>query len=180
MTGQKAASIGFSLRSVREIRARDLAIRLTFGATMSGVAAVAAIVVGPRFGGLFLAFPAILPATLTLIEKQEHKNEAKDDDVGAILGATALVPFGFLGWLLLPRLGAPSRSFDRSRRMAPERDRPLPRPSGDCRALAVLTRMSEDRADDIAPIPKATQEKRTLNWCKAPDGGVWSDREGRR
>lgn len=106
MTGQKTPSIGFSLRSVREIRARDLAIRLTFGATMSAVAAVAAIVVGPRFGGLFLAFPAILPATLTLIEKQEHKKKAKDDDVGAILGATALVPFGFLGWLLLPRLGA--------------------------------------------------------------------------
>jgi Protein of unknown function (DUF3147) len=107
MRGQKAPPIGFSLRAVRKTHPRDLAIRLTFGAAMSAVAAVAAIVVGPRFGGLFLAFPAILPATLTLIEKQERQKKAKDDDEGAILGAAALVPFAFLGWLLLPRVGAP-------------------------------------------------------------------------
>jgi uncharacterized membrane protein (GlpM family) len=107
MTDRKRTSIGFSLRPLREVRARDLAIRLTFGASVSAVAAVAAIVAGPRFGGLFLAFPAILPATLTLIEKEEHERKAKDDDVGAVLGAVALVPFAGLAWLLLPRIGAP-------------------------------------------------------------------------
>ncbi len=34
---------------------------------------------GPRVGGLFLAFPAILPATLTLLEKKEGKTKACAD-----------------------------------------------------------------------------------------------------
>jgi len=53
-----------------------------------------------------LAFPAILPATLTLIERQESKEEAEREDVGAILGAAALVVSALVGWQLVPRLPA--------------------------------------------------------------------------
>jgi hypothetical protein len=38
-------------------------------------------------------FPAILPASLTLIEKEEGKQEAAIDSEGAILGAIALVVY---------------------------------------------------------------------------------------
>src|SRR5207247_460417 len=48
---------------------------------------------GPVVGGLGLGFPAILPASLTLIEKKEGKEEASIDSLGAILGAVALVAF---------------------------------------------------------------------------------------
>ena len=45
-------------------------------------------------GGAFLAFPAILPATLTLIEKKEGTSEARHDVAGAVLGAVGLTAFG--------------------------------------------------------------------------------------
>jgi hypothetical protein len=50
---------------------------------------------------MFLAFPAILPATLTLIEKKESKREAEEDDEGALLGAVAMFSFAATGvWAL--------------------------------------------------------------------------------
>jgi len=97
---------GISPRAIRDVRPRDLIIRFAFGAVVSAVAAVLAIVIDPRFAGIFMAFPAILPATLTLIEEEGSERKAKDDDVGAILGAAALVLFGGLTWWLVPKLGA--------------------------------------------------------------------------
>ena len=44
-------------------------------------------------GGVLLGFPAILPASLTLIEKKEGKEQASIDSVGAVLGAAAMVAF---------------------------------------------------------------------------------------
>jgi apolipoprotein N-acyltransferase len=99
--------INFSFGSLRESQPRDLIIRFAFGAAISGLAALVTIAVGPRFGGIFLAFPAILPATLTLIEKEEGERKTRDDDMGAILGAAALILFGWLAWSLIPRIGAP-------------------------------------------------------------------------
>lgn len=98
--------VGISPSSLKAAPVMDLAIRFAFGVTVSATAAVISTVWGYRLGGLFLAFPAILPATLSLIEKENSKREAKQDDVGAVLGATAL--FGFAGgcWLLISRVGA--------------------------------------------------------------------------
>lgn len=98
---------GLSLSALRDAPPRDLVIRFVFGLTVSAVAAVIGIVINPRFGGVFLAFPAILPATLTLIEKEKSKQQAKDDDVGAVLGAAALIVFAAIGWGLFTRIGAP-------------------------------------------------------------------------
>jgi hypothetical protein len=42
---------------------------------------------------MFLAFPAILPATLTLIERKQSKREAEEDDEGAVLGAVGMLAF---------------------------------------------------------------------------------------
>lgn len=65
-------------------------------------AAIVTILLGSRLGGVLLAFPAILPATLTLIEEEESEEAAKDDDAGAVLGAISLVSFAATMWLLLP------------------------------------------------------------------------------
>jgi hypothetical protein len=105
---RREPSIGFSLRSLRQAGPRDLAIRFTFGAAISAGAAMIAILANPRFAGVFLAFPAILPATLTLIERKASEEEAIEAGDGAILGAAALILFGGLVWWLVPRIGAPS------------------------------------------------------------------------
>ena len=52
-------------------------IRFAFGGAVTLVAGIIANHYGPEIGGLFLAFPAIFPATATLLEKHEsQKNQA--------------------------------------------------------------------------------------------------------
>lgn len=71
---------------------------------------------GPVVGGLFLAFPAIFPASATLIEKHEReKKERKGlngnqrgrdaaalEAAGSAMGSLGLFVFGVLLWTLLP------------------------------------------------------------------------------
>ena len=78
---------------VRTHRFRDYALRFLFGAVISLVAGLIGMGFGPKLGGLLLGFPAILPASLTLIQKAEGKDEAAVDSVGAVLGAIATVAF---------------------------------------------------------------------------------------
>jgi hypothetical protein len=69
-------------------------VRFAFGASISVIAGVVSLVWNAKAGGMFLAFPAILPATLTLIEKKESKRQAEEDDEGALLGSVAMFSFG--------------------------------------------------------------------------------------
>ena len=46
-------------------------------------------------GGIFTAFPAILVASLTLIDKQEDPEHASYDSVGAALGAVGFIACAF-------------------------------------------------------------------------------------
>jgi uncharacterized membrane protein (GlpM family) len=73
--------------------ARDWLIRFAFGAGVSALAGVVSEIAGPRVGGLFLAFPAILLASLTLVAKEEGINQARDDARGAIFGTIGLLAF---------------------------------------------------------------------------------------
>ena len=73
----------------------DYLMRFVFGAAISLAAGVIGMKFGPVVGGIFLGFPAILPASLTLIEKKEGRQEAAIDSEGAVLGAIALVAFAF-------------------------------------------------------------------------------------
>jgi uncharacterized membrane protein len=100
-------AFGVRLSAVRDVPRRDLAIRFAFGAGISTAAAIIGLAAGARIGGVFLAFPAILPATLTLLEKEDSKRTAENDDVGSILGAAALAVFGVVTWLLVRHDGAP-------------------------------------------------------------------------
>ena len=76
---------------------------------------------GPVVGGLFLAFPAIFPASATLLEKHQREKKrragladtrrgrvaAAIDARGAALGALALMAFAALVWQALPRVDVP-------------------------------------------------------------------------
>src|SRR5580692_6624327 len=68
---------------------------------------------GPEIGGLFRAFPAIIPATATLIKKREQQKKeraghegaergraaAAVDVAGAAMGGLGLVTFALVVWL---------------------------------------------------------------------------------
>jgi uncharacterized membrane protein (GlpM family) len=90
------------VRKLGALEPRELAVRFAFGAGISAIAAAVSLAFGPRVGGMFLAFPAILPATLTLIQQKESKRDAEHDDEGAVLGAVALIAFGLAVYELLP------------------------------------------------------------------------------
>jgi hypothetical protein len=60
------------------------------------VAGLIGVLVGPRAGGVMLASPAVLPATLTIIERQEGRGPAVAEVMGAVPGAVALTGFALL------------------------------------------------------------------------------------
>lgn len=53
---------------------------------------------GPMVAGLFLAFPAILPAGITLVAEHEDKEAAGKDALGAAIGSVGLAAFGAILW----------------------------------------------------------------------------------
>ena len=91
-------------RKVREVRPRDLGIRFITGALTSVVSGVLTTVVSARVGGIFLAFPAILAASLTLIEEQEDSAEAREDARGAVIGGCAMALFAAVAALTFTHL----------------------------------------------------------------------------
>ncbi len=105
------------LSALKETKPLEYFVRFVFGGAATVLAGVVAKHFGPGAGGLFLAFPAIFPATATLIETHEKKRKAKIghdgtnrgriaasiDAGGAALGCVGLAGFAFVLWLLLPR-----------------------------------------------------------------------------
>ena len=101
--------------ALRETRWYEYLIRFGLGGAMTVIAGLIAAGFGPIVGGLFLAFPAIFPASATLIEK--HARERKDkvglagarrgreaaalDAAGATLGSFGLAAFALIIWLLI-------------------------------------------------------------------------------
>jgi hypothetical protein len=81
------------LSRLREVKVRDYLIRFALGAVISMGAALITKAGGAHLGGLFLAFPAILPASLTLIEQKEGTRRADRNAVGAVLGGLGLSVF---------------------------------------------------------------------------------------
>jgi uncharacterized membrane protein (GlpM family) len=105
MTGTSDTAVQPDTRAgkLRQAPARDWLIRFAFGAGVSALAAVVAKTAGPVVGGLFLAFPAILLASLTLVAKQEGGHRAREDARGAALGALGLIGFALVVWGTTPR-----------------------------------------------------------------------------
>ncbi|WP_062348778.1 DUF3147 family protein [Herbidospora yilanensis] len=98
-------TVTFRVSRLRSTRPRDLLVRFVFGAAISVIAGLVGERWGSLAGGVWLGFPAILGATLTLIEEEEHKRgPAAKDAMGAIFGAAGLVAFAACVWLLGLRL----------------------------------------------------------------------------
>jgi uncharacterized membrane protein (GlpM family) len=98
----------------RQAGVRVWLIRFAFGAGVSALAGLVSAFAGPRVGGLFLAFPAILLASLTLVAKEEGLRQARNDARGAVLGTLGLIGFAVVAavtltrWTLWAALGAAS------------------------------------------------------------------------
>jgi hypothetical protein len=93
-----------SLETLREVRWGQMAVRFIFGATTSLASGGVSLLFGARPGGILLAFPAILAATLTLIEKEEDSEDAREDARGALAGAAALAAYAGAVALLIGRV----------------------------------------------------------------------------
>lgn len=85
--------VGVDLARLRNLRLAEMAIRFAFGFAISVLAGVVTILAGNHIGGVFLAFPAILPASLTLVGDKDGDDEAELDAAGATIGAVALGAF---------------------------------------------------------------------------------------
>ncbi|GLX11075.1 MULTISPECIES: DUF3147 family protein [Microbispora] len=81
------------LSELRRPPMRDWAVRFAFGAGVSALAGMVSVLAGPRAGGLFLAFPAILLASVTLVAKEEGVRQAGQDVAGATFGTVGLIGF---------------------------------------------------------------------------------------
>lgn len=94
--------VGLDRSKLSQTNPPEMLIRFVFGGGIALVSALLGSLFGPKFGGLFLAFPAVLPATLTLIEKKEGTAKAWADASGGALGAVGLAAFAFTASRLLP------------------------------------------------------------------------------
>jgi Protein of unknown function (DUF3147) len=93
--------VGFDWSKLFKAKPTEIAMRFAFGAGIALIAGIAGARFGPKFGGLFLAFPAVLPASLTLIEKKEGTTKAWADASGGVLGAVGLAAFAFTALMVL-------------------------------------------------------------------------------
>ena len=83
---------------------KELGVRFAFGFGIAAVAGVVGAIWGNKIGGILLGFPAILPASLTLIERHEGRQKAAIDATGAILGSVALIVFAVTATWTLAKL----------------------------------------------------------------------------
>lgn len=95
---------GLDVHKIAAVRPRELAYRFIAGALTSILAGAVTLLFGPRVGGILLAFPAILAASLTLIEEQEDSIEAREDARGAVVGGAALAIFALVAALTVGHL----------------------------------------------------------------------------
>jgi Protein of unknown function (DUF3147) len=87
------------LGAIRETTAGEYLLRFAFGGTMTAMTGLIAHAWGPAVGGLFLAFPAILPASLTLVARHDGRRQAAHEARGAVLGAIGLAAFAVVSSL---------------------------------------------------------------------------------
>jgi hypothetical protein len=107
---------GLNLSALRGIQPHEYLVRFLFGGSATVLAGIIARHYGPGIGGLFLAFPAIFPASMTLIDSHQKKQQqrlgqqgsnrgrmaAAIDGAGAALGAVGLIAFALVLWRFLP------------------------------------------------------------------------------
>jgi len=115
---EAAMLVKVDFSSLRRTRWNQYLTRFLFGGAVTVLAGLIAKRFGPGIGGLFLAFPAIFPASASLIQKHEMEKKRKVgqdgrkrgrvaggiDAFGASMGCLALGAFAMTTWKLLPRI----------------------------------------------------------------------------
>jgi len=105
---------------LKETKWHEYALRFVAGGIITVIAGMIARKWGPGIGGLFLAFPAIFPASATLIEEHERQRKQRKglhgkergtdaadiDALGASMGSVGLVAFAGICWWLVPKYPA--------------------------------------------------------------------------
>ena len=88
----------FDINNLKQKQPWEMGVRFAFGGLITAAAHLVAEAFGPGVAGLFLAFPAILPASLTLIYQHEGPRGAAEDALGALPGSVALGLFAVCVW----------------------------------------------------------------------------------
>jgi hypothetical protein len=102
--------------ALRDSKLSQYALRFFFGGSVTAIAGLVAQHDGPVIAGLLLAFPAIFPASATLIEKHEEQKKEKKgmsgtvrgrraasvDAAGSAIGSLGLLVFAVIIWQFLP------------------------------------------------------------------------------
>ena len=113
--------IKIDFATLKETRWYEPAIRFLLGGAITVIAGLIAGKFGAAVGGLFLAFPAIFPASATLVEKHEAEKKQEQgmhgeergrdaaalDAAGAAMGSVGLMLFALMVWQLLPEHSTP-------------------------------------------------------------------------
>ena len=86
------------LTGLRSVRPSEYAARFAFGGAVSVATTLVARAYGPLVGGLFLAFPSIFPASITLVKQHDGRAKALDDARGARIGGAGMVAFAIVVW----------------------------------------------------------------------------------
>jgi len=81
--------IEINASALKQTRVSQVVVRFCLGGLITVAAGLIAKKYGAAVGGLFLAFPAIFPASATLIEKHERERKAKSGLNGAVRGRKA-------------------------------------------------------------------------------------------
>jgi Protein of unknown function (DUF3147) len=111
-----AMIVSISTSGLKRAKWWEYLLRFALGGLITATAGILAKKFGPSFGGLFLAFPAILASSVTLVEKHEReskeqkgmngsyrgKHAAGADAAGAAMGSIGLIAFAACVWKLLP------------------------------------------------------------------------------
>jgi Protein of unknown function (DUF3147) len=109
-------TVSVNVAALRRARWFEYVVRFLFGGLITMVAGLITQHYGPAVGGIFLAFPAIFPASVTLVEKHETQRKERAglhgvvrgrqaaalDAAGAALGSIGLVGFALIVWQALP------------------------------------------------------------------------------
>ena len=109
--------IKFNFAGLKRVKAHEYVSRFALGGMVTLATGLIAKAFGPVIGGLFLALPAIFPASVTLLEKHEREKKRRAgiaftlrgrqaaalDARGAVMGAMAMLAFAALTWRFLAR-----------------------------------------------------------------------------
>lgn len=109
--------VKFNFAALKRVKPHEYAIRFALGGAVTVATGLIAKAFGPVIGGLFLALPAIFPASATLLEKHEREKKARAgiaftlrgrlaaalDARGAVMGAMGMLAFAAITWQSLPR-----------------------------------------------------------------------------